>query len=87
MPWWHGLVSENPSRLRLRTRPLDRLFQLFNETFRHIDIKYDRNKRQMVCERAGSFYPPTSLSDGEKQVLCLYAEMVVSFGTELRNPD
>ncbi len=51
------------------------LFALFNTIFPEITIGVSSTNR-ISCSKAGSVYKPSDLSDGEKQVLCLLADIV-----------
>jgi energy-coupling factor transporter ATP-binding protein EcfA2 len=54
---------------------LNNLFTLFTTIFPQIAITVD-TARKIVCSKGGSVYKPSELSDGEKQVLCLLADIV-----------
>jgi energy-coupling factor transporter ATP-binding protein EcfA2 len=62
---------------RREIRPLDRLFELFSEIFPSISLKYDADSKVLACVKGGVEYPPSQLSDGEKQVFSLLADIVV----------
>jgi energy-coupling factor transporter ATP-binding protein EcfA2 len=58
--------------------PLQRLFDAFNEVFPEIALSFaDGTKRQFRCTKAGSVYQPSKLSDGEKQVLAILADIAL----------
>lgn len=57
--------------------PLEKLFRLFSEIFPEIRIWVDPESKQVLCEKGGSQYNPNGLSDGERQVLALLADIAV----------
>jgi ABC-type cobalamin/Fe3+-siderophores transport system ATPase subunit len=58
---------------------LDRCATMFHEVFPDLDLCFDRESKALNVRRAGfrNPYPADALSDGEKQVLCLLAEIAV----------
>ena len=55
-----------------------KLFVLFSEIFPQIVIKYDEKSKKIFCSKNGGLeYSITLLSDGEKQVLLITAEIAV----------
>ncbi|MHB1329616.1 MAG: AAA family ATPase [Gemmatimonadales bacterium] len=60
----------------VRTQPpLERLFELFNESFPQIVLTYDSDGRRLTAQKGGQNYGPSSLSDGEKQVFSILADL------------
>lgn len=58
--------------------PLERLFELFNEVFPSIELEFDSlNNKTLYCHKNGNKYTPNNLSDGEKQIFCLLADIVI----------
>ncbi len=55
--------------------PLERLFDLFNELFPDVVICLEQESKEIVCRKSGADYGPGQLSDGEKQCLCLLADL------------
>ena len=55
--------------------PLERLFEIFNEVFPSITLKFISAQKQLKCYKNGNEYPPSQLSDGEKQIFCLLADI------------
>lgn len=68
-----GHVGPCPQRAQ---PPLDHLFELFNEIFPQITLTYDSNSRRLSAQKAGESYGPSSLSDGEKQVFSILADLI-----------
>jgi energy-coupling factor transporter ATP-binding protein EcfA2 len=68
-----GKVGPMPLR---DTPPLERLKQLFNDVFpaMHLDLT---EAHQLYVKRGAAHYPITNMSDGEKQVLLILAEVVI----------
>jgi len=56
--------------------PLDHLFELFNEIFPQITLTYDSHARRLAAQKNGESYGPSSLSDGEKQVFSILADLI-----------
>lgn len=56
--------------------PLDRLFRLFSQILPEITISTDEGK-QIQCIKNGSLYQPVNLSDGERQILALLADLAI----------
>lgn len=58
--------------------PLERLFEQYNEVFPHIHLSYNKSNGRVtvVNDNASAPYGPSSLSDGEKQVFSLMADML-----------
>lgn len=59
------------------TAPLDKLFELFNEVFPSITLTFVSGSKSLSCHKNGNNYHPSQLSDGEKQIFCLLADIVV----------
>lgn len=55
--------------------PLERLFDIFNEVFPSISLKFISAQKSLKCYKNGSEYSPSQLSDGEKQIFCLLADI------------
>lgn len=56
--------------------PLERLFELFNEIFPQISLTYDSEGRRLSALKNGQSYGPSGLSDGEKQVFSILADLI-----------
>lgn len=56
--------------------PLDHLFELFNEIFPQITLTYDSHARRLAAQKNGESYGPSNLSDGEKQVFSILADLI-----------
>lgn len=72
---WHeeGMQGQCPIR---RQPPLERLFELFNEIFPQIKLTYESDSRRLSATKNGSTYGPSGLSDGEKQVFSILADLI-----------
>lgn len=57
--------------------PLTRLFTMFQNVFPDISLKLDPNGRNLRCHKNGADYQPPQLSDGERQVLSLLADIAL----------
>ncbi|HEX9600590.1 MAG TPA: AAA family ATPase, partial [Mariniflexile sp.] len=57
--------------------PLEKLFELFNEVFPSITLTFNSGNKSLRCSKNGNEYNPSQLSDGEKQIFCLLADIVV----------
>jgi energy-coupling factor transporter ATP-binding protein EcfA2 len=58
--------------------PLTKLFTLFSEIFPSIQLRLDSANKSITCIKNGSApYPPSELSDGEKQVLSILADIAI----------
>ncbi len=68
-----GKVGEYPKR---RIAPLSRLFELFSEIFPQITLTYDYEARRLTAQKNGATYGPSNLSDGEKQVFSILADLI-----------
>lgn len=62
--------------------PLLRLFALFEEIFPSIKLQFDSSVKRMTCVKNGSQYAPSQLSDGEKQIFSLLADIVILGGDQ-----
>ncbi len=67
----NGSVGPCPDRQESK---LERLFQLFNDLFP--DVTMAVSGGAIHCEKHGNKYPPSRLSDGERQVLGLLADVL-----------
>lgn len=72
---WHmdGMTGAYPCR---KQPPLERLFELFNEIFPKITLSYDSGSRRLSAAKGSSTYGPSGLSDGEKQVFSILADLI-----------
>jgi len=68
-----GHIGECPKR---KQPPLEHLFELFTEIFPRISLSYSAEARQLWAEKDGSRYGPSGLSDGEKQVFSILADLI-----------
>jgi energy-coupling factor transporter ATP-binding protein EcfA2 len=68
-----GQQGECPKR---KQPPLEHLFELFTEIFPRISLSYNADARQLWAEKDGSRYGPSGLSDGEKQVFSILADLI-----------
>lgn len=68
-----GKKGECPTRAQ---PPLDRLFELVSEIFPQIALTYDASARRFAVNKNGSQYGPSNLSDGEKQVFSILADLI-----------
>lgn len=68
-----GQKGECPRRAQ---PPLDHLFELFSEIFPLISLSYDSHSRRLSALKGGQSYGPSSLSDGEKQVFSILADLI-----------
>jgi energy-coupling factor transporter ATP-binding protein EcfA2 len=57
--------------------PLDRLFRLFHEIFPEIQLALKDEGGTIRCQKDGFEYLPNNLSDGERQVLSLLADVAL----------
>ncbi len=58
--------------------PLTKLFQLFTEIFPSIQLQLNSTNKALTCTKNGSAnYSTTQLSDGEKQVLSILADIAI----------
>lgn len=68
-----GQKGEYPKR---KQPPLEHLFELFTEIFPRITLSYNSDSRQLSAEKNGGKYGPSGLSDGEKQVFSVLADLI-----------
>jgi energy-coupling factor transporter ATP-binding protein EcfA2 len=68
-----GRSGPLPSKPRA---PLARLFELFTEIFPQIALSYDYDARRLSAHKNGQLYGPSTLSDGEKQVFSVLADLI-----------
>jgi len=57
--------------------PLQDLFGLFHDVFPEIILTLESESLEIKCEKNGNRYSPSDLSDGEKQALCLLADIAL----------
>ncbi|RPJ54544.1 MAG: ATP-binding cassette domain-containing protein [Acidobacteria bacterium] len=57
--------------------PLERLFRLFAEVFPEISFDVQPPSKDIKCRKRGVTFAPQELSDGERQVLALLADLVI----------
>lgn len=69
----HGSNGACPTR---KQPPLEHLFELFNEIFPQITLNYDSEARRLSALKNGQSYGPSALSDGEKQVFSILADLI-----------
>lgn len=68
-----GMEGQQPAPPR---DPMARVFEVFNEIFPAIRLRYRRDSRRLICRKNGIEYGPTSLSDGEKQVFSILVDII-----------
>lgn len=70
-----GRTGEVPKRSQ---PPLEKLFEQYNEVFPHLHVSYNKSNGRVtvVNDNASEPYGPSGLSDGEKQVFSLMADML-----------
>lgn len=68
-----GSKGACPSR---KQPPMEHLFELFNEIFPQITLAYDTEDRRLSAMKNGQPYGPSGLSDGEKQVFSILADLI-----------
>lgn len=68
-----GHKGDYPKR---KQPPLEHLFELFTEIFPRISLSYNADARQLWAEKDGNRYGPSGLSDGEKQVFSILADLI-----------
>jgi energy-coupling factor transporter ATP-binding protein EcfA2 len=56
--------------------PLERLFELFSEIFPLITFDYEHGSKKLIAKKGDSYYGPSGLSDGEKQVFSILADFI-----------
>ncbi len=56
--------------------PMSRVFEIFNDIFPSISLRYRSNDRRLLCKKDGNEYGPTGLSDGEKQVFSILVDAI-----------
>lgn len=58
--------------------PLAQLSNIFQSVFPEIELTIDSGSKSITCKKNSSMpYPPSELSDGEKQVFCLIADILL----------
>ncbi len=74
---WHTSGGNTPAPHR-EEPPLTKLFILFSEIFPGIELTLDPDNKILTCKKNnGSPYNPQTLSDGEKQVLSILADIAL----------
>lgn len=70
-----GKTGDLPKR---EQPPLEKLFEQYNEVFPHLHLSYTKanGRVTVVNDNSPSPYGPSALSDGEKQVFSLMADML-----------
>ncbi|MCD9124933.1 AAA family ATPase [Luteimonas fraxinea] len=68
-----GYVGECPQRVK---PPLENLFELFCEIFPQIRLSYSTSARQLTAHKGDASYGPSGMSDGEKQVFSILADLL-----------
>lgn len=68
-----GRMGDYPNR---PTAPLTRLFDLFAEIFPKITLTFDYQGRRLTVQQGDQQYGPSDLSDGEKQVFSILADLI-----------
>ena len=70
-----GRNGEPPKRPQ---PPLDRLFEQYSEVFPNLHLSHNKGTNQVIVTKANvpQSYGPSGLSDGEKQVFSLMADML-----------
>lgn len=58
--------------------PLLKLFRMFSEVFPEIRLSYNKDTNWLGCYRNNSFYPPSHLSDGERQTFFILADVLLT---------
>ncbi len=69
----------------VRTQPpLERVFEIFNEIFPAIRLRFEVRGRRLIASKDGVDYGPSLLSDGEKQVFSMLVDLLTIEGTHER---
>jgi ABC-type lipoprotein export system ATPase subunit len=68
-----GQKGECPRRSQ---PPLEHFFELFSEIFPLITLSYNVEGRRLSALKSGQSYGPSGLSDGEKQVFSILADLI-----------
>ncbi|MEX0719937.1 MAG: AAA family ATPase [Balneolaceae bacterium] len=68
----NGKEGEPPSRSE---PPLEKMFRMFQDIFPKIHLEINDKSKKITCKKNGSTYTPGKLSDGERQVLALLADI------------
>ena len=69
----NGETGKRPSQPE---DPMSRVFEIFNDTFPSITLRYRSSDRRLLCTKNGNEYGPTGLSDGEKQVFSILVDAI-----------
>jgi len=56
--------------------PMGRVFEIFNDIFPSITLRYRQSDRRLLCKKDGNEYGPSKLSDGEKQVFSILVDVI-----------
>ncbi len=74
---WQKSGQVGPAPIR-EEPPLNKLFNLFSEIFPAITLTLNSQTKKLLCSKNGSApYSPLLLSDGEKQVLSILADISI----------
>lgn len=68
-----GRTGDYPCR---PVAPLSRVFEMFSEIFPQIALRFDYEAKRMSATKGDQTYGPSKLSDGEKQVFSVLADLV-----------
>lgn len=72
---WARTGAQGLPPARLPT-PMARLFGLFSEIFPQLHLRFEHAARRLWVSKNGESYGPSSLSDGEKQVFSILADLI-----------
>jgi len=72
--WVEG--GQNGDYPKRKQPPLDKLFELFNEIFPQITLFFNGEARRLIAKKNDAEYGPSKLSDGEKQVFSILADLI-----------
>lgn len=72
---WHASGQQGSCPVRSKP-PLERFFEMFNEIFPRINLKYYSDKKRIEATKDDNVYGPSGLSDGEKQVFSILADLL-----------
>lgn len=71
---WQRAGSEGQPPMRYHP-PMDDLCRKFNHVFPDVRLSFEQENSTLYCERFGNKYSPGALSDGERQVLAMLADV------------
>jgi ABC-type lipoprotein export system ATPase subunit len=71
----NGCAGTCPS---IEETQLEKLFKLFSEVFPEIRIRLEGEGNQITCHKNSQTYPTNELSDGERQVLFILADIALT---------